>query len=212
MDEKNKIKNIIFDLGEVLLTGIRDTGLGLREKHNLSNNIYHNADGFATRPPFRIPPAEEFFHGKISEDEFIAEVLKTCPQIGTKEYLKEHIRANFREIEGTREIIIELKKLGYKMAILSIHGREWVDYLEKKFNFHKLFDVHSFSYNEGVSKPHPTAFQRVLQKLNAKPEECLFIDDNKENIAAAEALGIKSILFTNAADLQDNLRHIISNF
>lgn len=204
MSHDNKIKNIIFDLGEVLIHGIKDTGLALKEKHKISDALF--------KTPLLVPIVEELFLGNVSEDVYIEAVLKQYPELGTQEYLKAHIRENFKEVEGTREIVIKVKKLGYKTAILSIHGKEWIDYLEKKFDFHKLFDILSYSYEDKVSKPHSSAFQKVLQKLNAKPEECLFIDDHERNIEAARALGIQSILFTTAEDLRSKLKKILPDF
>ncbi len=214
MNNENQIKNIIFDLGEVLFTGIKNTGLAFIEKHQIDEALLRKAslDSVRNPTPLLVPLVAEFFNGNISEDDYIKAVLEQYPELGTDTWLKEHIRENFREVEGTRDIAIELKKLGYRTAILSIHGKEWIDYLEKKFDFHKLFDVHSFSYAEEISKPDPIAFKNVLQKLHSKPEECIFIDDNDRNTKAAEALGIKSILFTNAEALRNSLKQILPDF
>jgi HAD superfamily hydrolase (TIGR01549 family) len=210
VEKKPLIKNIIFDLGEVLFTGIKNTGLALMEKHKIDEALVKGAPFSTSKTPLLIPLVQEFFNGNISEDEYIKAVLFQYPQFGTDYWLKDHIRENFREVEGTRELVIGLKKLGYKTAILSVHGKEWIDYLEKKFNFHELFDVVSFSYDEGISKPNPSAFQNILKKLNAKPEECIFIDDNPRNVEAAKALRIESILFTNATELQIGLEKLLS--
>ncbi len=210
MEKNTQIKNIIFDLSEVLLTGLKGTGLALGEKHNIVSE--HHPLWAMARTPLLLPVIEEFFNGNVSEEDYIVEVLNKWPQLGTKEWLKEHIRENFREINGTRDIVIELKKLGYKLAILSIHGKEWIEYCENKFDFHKLFDVCSYSYQTKVSKPDPLAFQNVLNDLDAKPEECLFIDDSEHNTKAAEALGIQSVVFTDAENLSIRLKELLPNF
>jgi HAD superfamily hydrolase (TIGR01509 family) len=205
----SKIRNIIFDLSEVLLTGIKDTGVALAEKHKIDDAFFHPVPWSRFKTPLLVPLVEEFFHGNVSEDEYIRAVLKEYPQVGTQEWLKEHIRENFKEVEGTREIILELQKSRYKLALLSVHSREWIDYCEKKFKFHDLFYVISYSFDEKVSKPDPVSFKNILKKLNAQPEECLFIDDSEKNIVVAETLGIKSILFTNAENLRKDLRKIL---
>ena len=210
--ENNNIKNVIFDISEVLLTGIKDTGIALGEKHKLTELIKHRVGWTQIKTPLLIPKVDEFFHGKINEDEYIQAVLNEFPQLGEVESLKSHIRENFKEIEGTREIIIKLKQLGYTLALLSVHTKEWVDYCEEKFDFHKLFDVRVYSYDIKASKPDPKSFLCTLEKLSAKPEECLFIDDSNTNVKAAEALGIKSVLFTTAEDLEIKLEEILPNF
>jgi len=206
-----KIKNIIFDLSEVLLTGIKHTGITLGEKHKIEN-IKNRVGWTPIMTPLLIPLVEEFFHGNVSEDEYINSVLREYPLLGDSKWLKEHIRENFEEIEGTREIILKLKKSGYKVALLSVHAKEWIDYCEKKFEFHKLFDVLSYSYETKVSKPNPISFYNVLKELDAKPEECVFIDDSETNIYASKGLGIPSILFINAKDLEKELRKLLLDF
>ncbi|MFA7286809.1 MAG: HAD-IA family hydrolase [Patescibacteria group bacterium] len=199
-------KYIIFDLSEVLLTGIKDTGLALAEKHQLSVAKEHTAAWTHHATPLLTPLVKEFFNGNVSEDEYINEVLATYPQLGEAESLKQHIRNNFKEVEGTRDIIINLKTSGYTLALFSVHAKEWVDYCEQKFNYHDLFDVRVYSYEDKVSKPDPVSFQKVLSRLAADPAECLFIDDSVFNIEAARNLGIHSILFTTADELQSELR------
>lgn len=51
------------------------------------------------------------------------------------------------------------------------------------------------SYELGLLKPNKAIYQSVLEKLNAKPEEVIFIDDKRENVEAAKSLGINGIVF-----------------
>ncbi len=210
MKEKYKIKHIIFDLSEVLLTGIKDTGIALGEKHKIDNDTIKNTVNWTyIKTPLLVPLVEELFHGNVTEDNYIEAVLNEYPQLGTKKWLKEHIRANFKEVTGTREVIKELKKLGYTTALLSVHAKEWINYCEKIFDFHKLFDVKGYSFNDKVSKPDPLSFQKILERLSAIPEECIFIDDSEININSARSLGIYPILFTNAENLRTELSQVL---
>jgi len=93
-----------------------------------------------------------------------------------------------------------------------VHGKEWISYCEEEYDFHKLFDVIEYSFESQILKPNPDAFYNVLKKLNAKPEECLFIGDNIQNIDAARKIGIPSILFTDAHALRDDLGKILESF
>ena len=54
-----------------------------------------------------------------------------------------------------------------------------------------------FSYQEHVIKPDERIYQILLERYALLPEETLFLDDNAENIAAAQKLGIHGIVFTN---------------
>jgi len=112
------------------------------------------------------------------------------------------------EIEGTREIIENLKKNGYKLGLLSVHAKEWADYCEEKFDYHKLFHSVMYSFEVGVCKPESKAFELILEKLNVVPKECLFIDDSQENIDVAQKLGIQTILFKEASQLKSSLQDL----
>lgn len=61
------------------------------------------------------------------------------------------------------------------------------------------------SYEEGLIKPDIQAFENVLQKIKAKTNECVFIDDLVENVKAAQSLGMKGILYTDIKQLRNSL-------
>jgi len=206
------VKYIIFDVGEVLIDGIKGIGQAMTEKYptaTLDDGHKHHLPS-----PLQIPMIREFFAGNVEEEEYLEEVIKTYPWLGAKSDLQKLLRENFTEIEGTRNVVLKLKRLGYKVGLLSVHGREWIEHCEKKYNFrfHKLFDVVSFSFTDGVLKPDREAFIKVMQKFPAKPGECLFIDDSPVNIKAAQELGIKTILFTSAGDLEKELHKMLKGY
>lgn len=192
------IKAIIFDLGEVLLHGLLGTEEYISEKYGLKvvNDHWH------------IKEIEKFFHGEITEDEYWQAILDKYKWPITLEQLKEAIRQNFKEIEGTREVIQELKKNGYKLGLLSVHAKEWIKYCEEQYGYHQLFDSVLYSFEVAVSKPDRKAYELILEKLQLKPEECVFIDDKLGNITAAQQLGIQGIQFFNAVQLKKDLQDL----
>jgi len=192
------IKTIIFDLSEVYLKGIKGIENHLSPILNLSNEeikkVIYNQD------------LERLFHCEITENEYIKNTIEKGSwkiEIGL---FKELIRKNFEEIDGTRKILEELKKNGYKLGLLSVHSKEWVEYLEKKFDYHKLFDSIIYSFEISISKPDKKAYQHILEKLNSKPEDCLFIDDMIKNTNAAKELGINVIVFKSAEQLKNEIK------
>lgn len=198
------INSVVFDLAEVLLTGIIESGQKLSANHKLDTQIRTS--------PFLISAVEEYFIGRIHEDEYLDIVLQEYPAIGSIEAIKTYIRDNFVEIEGTRDIITTLKNDGYKLGLLSVHSQEWVEYCEAKFDYHKLFDAISYSYIDGVSKPDIRSYEIILDKLKAKPEETLCIDDSERNIEAAQSIGINGLLFATAEQLNNYLLTILPNY
>ncbi len=67
------------------------------------------------------------------------------------------------------------------------------------------FDAVVFSNEEGVKKPSPEAYLLALERMNLAPGEVLFVDDNPENLAAAERLGLSTHRFTDARTLSTEL-------
>ena len=143
--------------------------------------------------------------GKITEDEFWKKVIKRNNWDIEIHHFKKAIRENFDEIEGTREIIEELKEKGFKMGLLSDHSREWIDHCEKKFDYHKLFHSTQYSFEVECCKTDKRTFELLLEKLNEKPENCLFIDDSQRNIDIAKSLGLKTIQFKDHEQLKKEL-------
>lgn len=198
------VKNIIFDLADVILTGTNHTSLALVKKYNL----VPAEQGFLLHTPLH----GEFLHGNVSEDDYMGEVVNLYPQLGGKDALKQHIRDNFIEVDGTRTIIVKLKQLGYKLGLLSIHAKEWIEYCDQKFNINGMFDAIAYSYTDKVSKPNKRSFELILERLSAQPDECLFIDDTLANVQAAQDMGITSIQFSSAPELHKKLQAVLPDY
>jgi putative hydrolase of the HAD superfamily len=95
----------------------------------------------------------------------------------------------------------------HKMAILSNNTDEWLEDEEKRFHFSNIFDVIVVSNKEHMAKPDPKFFKIALEKLgNLLPEECLFIDDQDNNINSAKELGFNIIQFEDAEQLIRELK------
>ena len=94
----------------------------------------------------------------------------------------------------------------YPLALLSnaTDDLDWL--LEQRFGIRHLFDVVINSALVGLAKPDPRVYQLALDGLNLPPEAVLFIDDKPRNVVAAEALGISSLCFTDAATLVRDVR------
>lgn len=191
------ITTIIFDLSEVYLGGM----YGIEEKitahsgQEVPNDYIHKLD-----------VTHDFFHGKITEEEFWKGLIENHSWNIDIPTLKQLVRSQMTEVEGTRDIMEQLYKNGYKLGLLSIHAKEWIDHVESQFDFHKLFHSRLYSFEAGLSKPDPRAFEMILEKLGANPQECLFIDDYFVNTQAAEQLGISTIIFENARQLKNELK------
>ena len=79
-------------------------------------------------------------------------------------------------------------------------------FIKKKFPEILIFDEYVLSFEVGHMKPHPLIYIKALEKAGVKANESIFIDDIKENIEAAQNLGIGGILFGPQTNLEAELR------
>ncbi len=98
-----------------------------------------------------------------------------------------------------------LKERGLLTAILSNMGDSTHKTLLGTHGWIANFDVHVWSYQLRVAKPDPAIYLHTLEQLAVPAPQALFIDDKDENIAAAQALGMKAIQFSTADQLRADL-------
>jgi putative hydrolase of the HAD superfamily len=72
---------------------------------------------------------------------------------------------------------------------------------EQRYHFGELVDEIVYSHEIGVRKPDPRAFEVTCERLAVRPADCLFVDDCAANIEAAEAFGMRAVLFTGNAEV-----------
>lgn len=203
------IKNIIFDLSEVIISGYRgieevvlESQYGTFENKKLLENE-EDLDSMRENETFL-----NLLRGKLTEEEYLNHVLKNKKWNVSVEQLKIAIRQNLNQpIPGTMEIIKELKEGKYQLILLSDHAREWMKYIEENNKDLEIFDKKIFSYDIGAVKSDEQTFKIVLEQAGIVADETLFIDDYEKNAKNAEAVGIHGIVFENA----EQLRKILSS-
>ncbi len=107
------------------------------------------------------------------------------------------------------ELVQKLKKQGYELYILSNFDKASFDLIKKKHD--TLFDLFNgivISGTEGMGKPNPHFYQKLLQTHNLDPQQCIFIDDELHNVQAAQELGITSIHHTSCQITCDTLQNM----
>lgn len=109
-------------------------------------------------------------------------------------------------IDGTIEIMKELKQAGYPLYGLSNWSAETFPYARQKHDFFDLLDDMVISGEVGHVKPNPEIFQIMLDRIRRPAEECLFIDDSLANIRQAQKMGFAAVHFQSPQQLRDTLR------
>lgn len=201
---KKRVKAIIFDVGGVLALGENSrqekgkfilSGVHMDVIKKLKIPLDQYLDSIDT-------PYTSAITGKISKERII-KILSKNLGITAKKLKKiyyDSYKQNFKQNKELFKRVFELKKQGYKIAILS---DQW--YLSKEAlmpkKIYKKFDVVVVSCDVGIRKPNPKIYQIAVKKLKFLPHEILFIDNQKWNIAPAKKIGMKTILFKNNKQL-----------
>jgi 2-haloacid dehalogenase len=109
-------------------------------------------------------------------------------------------------IDGTVEIFRRLKQTGkYKLYALTNWSAELFPIALERYDFLHWFDGRVVSGEEKMRKPFPEFYQLILERFQLNVEETLFIDDNVRNAKAAEAMGLKTIIFKSPTQLKEEL-------
>lgn len=88
-----------------------------------------------------------------------------------------------------------------RLALLSNTDPIHVAHIEAAFGFVRHFPVRVYSCRVGTSKPAPTIYHHALRELDALPEEALYVDDLRENVATAVRLGMTGFHFASPGEL-----------
>lgn len=197
------IKNIIFDLSEVIISGYHD----MEKLVELNTDI--TAEQFLERKSQTLNIFLDTMRGYYSEEQYWNYILDGTNWNITVKDLKKLIRENLNiPVAGTMDIIKKLLPK-YNLILLSDHVKEWAEYIFNNNKELNIFKHKYFSYQYGKLKSDEDCFKYVLKDLNLKPEETVFIDDYIKNTESASKIGIYGIVFKNSEQLENELKKII---
>lgn len=197
---EGKRRTILWDVGGVLL----------------SNGWDHLARGRAVRS-FDLEADEfEVRHQRVVE-------AFECGRMGLDEYLDRTIfwkargfsRGDFRDFmlsqseaqPATIDLASRVARIGRaRLVTANNESLELNRYRIESFGLDEIFESFFSSCYLGVRKPSSRFFSAVGGILGKALEGCVFIDDREENVAAAQAVGLETIHFTGARQLERELR------
>lgn len=137
--------------------------------------------------------------------------LKVFEAIGYKGDL-EQIEKEYLDTIEINEDFFEFAsaiKKHYKLALISNDSSRWSRYLRDKFALNQYFDAVSVSGDLRIKKPDERIFTYTLEKLGCPASECIYVDDRRFNLAAAQSLGMETALF-NTRDVPHDGRKVLS--
>lgn len=109
-------------------------------------------------------------------------------------------------LPGMAALIEELDAAGVPLyAITNFSGEFWPPFRDREAAIFDRFRDIVVSGDEKLTKPDAAIYTLALQRFGLAPEEAVFVDDRTDNVAGAEAVGMKALLFTDAATLRAQL-------
>ena len=195
--EINRIKNIIFDFGGVLYEINHKNAIAQFFK---SNDIRINIDEHISSFKELV---EQYESGKLNTQDFIDEIIKR--------YHIEFNQDKFKNIWNSilikmfPDIIETVKKFKYIANICLLSNTNELHYNKFKYEcdeLFRLFEKSFFSYQIGMVKPNPEIYYFVLQQMNYKADETLFIDDLEVNIETANKIGLQTYQINEGNSLE----------
>ena len=172
------LKAVLFDLDGTLVNSLADLAEGVNRALATENYPTHEVEAFkyfvGDGMPIMIEralPADE------KDPDTIARMLKLL-----KAYYSEHFADFTCAYDGVPELVKELKKRGFIVAVVTNKAQDMAEIVVKKF-YGDTFDL-IFGMREGIpGKPDPTMALLAMEELGVKPEECVFIGDSGMDVA-----------------------------
>jgi len=200
------IRNIIFDLGGVILTLDQPQAVRRFEALGLKD-AEQRLDPYTQQGIFG-----DLEEGKIDAEAFRLELSKLIGRevsfdeccYAWQGYAKELPQRNLDALK-------KLRSEGYRLILLSNtnpYMMEWVDSPRFDGQGHGIrdyMDACYLSYEMKVMKPADSFFRRVLMAEKIPPSACLFVDDGPRNVAAASQIGIRTYCPENGADWTEEI-------
>ena len=198
------IKNIVFDMGNVLIC--YDPEKTLRKYTDNEVDIKQILDKFYKSELYRDTDRGLKTHAEVI-DIISPEISDSAVKLLRKLYVEENFgRTNMPAAQGMYELISELNSNGYGTYLLSNAGYDFYDY-SKCIPAISILKGGVVSCDIHILKPERGIYLSLLRKYSLKADECLFIDDLEENAEGARRCGMDAICYSSFKDGVDSLRH-----
>ena len=197
----DNIKNIIFDLGGVIIDLERRMAvdaldrLGIKDASSLLGE-------YEQKGPFLMLET-----GEISSSELYDILLPHCNKGTTCNDIRDAFEEFLRQIPIERlQMLDKLRSKGYKLYVLSntnpIMYNHWIDnaFRSDGKTINDYFDGIVTSFQERICKPEPELFKKVTQRYGLIPEETIMLDDSEANVKSARSVGLQAKRITPEGD------------
>ncbi len=181
------MKGLLVDYGGVLTTDVFKSFREFCEREGLDPDMVRK---MFREDPEALAVLRRLERGELTEEEFSAE-FGSMLGLANNEGLIDRLFAGMRTDVAMVEAVKAAKRAGVKTALVS---NSWGAGRYDRDAFPELFDAVVISGEEGLHKPEPEIYLLAAERVGLAPEDCLFLDDLKENCAGAEAVGMTAVL------------------
>ncbi len=196
------IKNIIFDIGGVLINFSWSQFIDMLFP-NESPEIIKRVSESVWSKWDRLDAGDD-------PDQVIASMIALAPDCEKQiKYLFSRVRECISRRDTSIPLIQNLKSRGYKVYYLSNYSKLVMNANPEALDFLPFMDGGVFSCDIHITKPDRRIYATLADKYNLKPDECVFIDDLQANIDGAKAFGYNAILFENHEQAMKDLEALL---
>lgn len=190
------IEAVIWDMGGVICADAAQRSRA-RWEHQLGL-----LPGELARMVFYHPIAPSLFVGEARPEDMWAEIGEAFKL--TRDEVTQLALDFWGEPEWNLDLLEYVRSLRgrYKLGLLSDAWINTRDTVREHIN-HDLFDVIMFSAEEGIRKPDPAIFLRMLDRLEIEADAAIFVDDREINTRGAEAVGMRAVLAKEGTHIPD---------
>ncbi len=197
------IKNIVFDLGNVLLS-FKPSEYFDKHKYPAAIKATILEDIFRSKEWLMLD------NGEISTQDAISAISKRS-SLKTEEI--DHI-FNLRTdllfpLDSNIKVLPGLKKRGFKLYYLSNFPLDIFDEVRSGYYFFRYFDGGLISAEAKSSKPEKRIYEILLERYSLIPGECLFIDDLEANVISAREFGMKGLLTNGSLEIAKEIEEAL---
>ena len=196
------IKNIIFDIGNVL-TDFRWEGF-LRDKGFSEEMIRRIAKASVGSPGWA-----EYDRGNYTDEEVLELLIANDPEIADQMH---KAFDDITDMVTPRAYAIpwikQLKQKGYRVLYLSNFSHIAEVQCADALSFMPYMDGGILSYKDHLIKPDPAIYRLIMARYGLVADECVFLDDTLVNVEAARAEGMHGIHFVSKEQSEEELRSL----
>ncbi len=209
-----RIEAVISDFGGVLTTPLVESFMAFQDQTGITTEALGKGMQAATEAN-GDNPLYEMERGEITEVAFLEALTDSLePLLGHRPEMHRFKEIYFEALQPNPpmiDLMRELKRAGYRMAMLTNNVREWEPLWRSMLPVDEIFETVVDSGFVGCRKPESKIYAITLDRVALPAESCLFVDDVKVNCEGAEKAGMSAVHFQDNEQAIAEVREALDN-